>query len=313
MAVTGPYEANTVVQLASYSSDTFIAAARTVHALGFSRINLNCGCPSDRVKSAHLGAILMTSPERIAEMMCRAQDVLPEVQFSIKCRIGVDQNDSYAWFRAFVDQVHQALPSLAFIVHARKAWLQGLSTKQNRTVPPLHYDYVYSLARERPHIALTLNGGLDSPEKVLDHLQHFPGALMLGRSLYHNPLFVRRLFSDLSTESQQDAFDAARIALIQRYAEYATEQVRLSRSQSMPFSLVRPLQALFHADPLASLYRRQLHTYFEPSRRPERAHLASLSFQQRIECVLAHLQRVKRRLLAHPIDPKEYEAQSMSF
>jgi tRNA-dihydrouridine synthase A len=163
---------------------------------GYDEVNLNCGCPSDRVQSGMFGACLMAQPELVAEGVA-AMRAACNIPVTVKHRIGIDDMESFEEMLHFVDVVAAAGCS-TFIVHARKAWLQGLSPKENREIPPLHYDWIYRLKTERPALEVIINGGIDSIASTGDHLAHVDGA-MIGRAAYHNPYLLaqadRQLFA----------------------------------------------------------------------------------------------------------------------
>jgi len=170
-------------------------AARIGAEHGFDEINLNCGCPSDRVQAGRFGACLMREPGLVAESVAAMLAALAEdgraVPVTVKCRLGIDDDERYEVFGDFIDRVAGA-GCRTFVVHARNAWLKGLSPKENRTVPPLRYDWAYRLKRERPGLQVVVNGGIASLEEATAHLQHADGA-MLGRAAYHDPYLLHRL------------------------------------------------------------------------------------------------------------------------
>jgi tRNA-dihydrouridine synthase A len=154
---------------------------------GYDEINLNCGCPSERVQRGAFGACLMNEPLLVADCVKAMVDVV-QVPVTVKHRIGIDKVESYDFVRDFVGTVAEAGCS-TFIVHARNAWLKGLSPKANREVPPLRYEMAYRLKADFPHLTLVVNGGITTNEQVAEHLQHLDGA-MLGREAYHNPWWL---------------------------------------------------------------------------------------------------------------------------
>lgn len=151
---------------------------------GYDEVNLNVGCPSDRVQAGRFGACLMREPALVAECIAAMVAVSP-VPVTVKCRLGVDEMEDYGVFRNFIDTVASAGCDL-FVVHARKAWLQGLSPKENREIPPLRYDWVHQLKRDRPDLRILLNGGLATVEDSVAALAHVDG-VMIGRAAYHEP------------------------------------------------------------------------------------------------------------------------------
>ena len=187
-----PAEHPCAIQLGGSDPRTLAEASKIAEGFGYAEINLNVGCPSDRVQSGRFGACLMREPELVAECLVAMREAV-SVPVTVKHRIGVDDQDPEAALSGFVDTVAKTGVT-TFIVHARKAWLQGLSPKQNRDVPPLDYDLVRRLKAERPDLEILLNGGLES----LDHALAEQGGLdgvMLGRAAYHTPFTLARVDS----------------------------------------------------------------------------------------------------------------------
>jgi tRNA-dihydrouridine synthase A len=179
-----PAEHPVALQLGGSDPDALAASARLGEAWGYDEINLNCGCPSPRVQKGAFGACLMREPELVADCV-RAMRAAVSIPVTVKHRIGVDDDEEWPTLLRFVTTVASAGCGV-FVVHARKAWLSGLSPKQNRDVPPLRYELVARLKQERPDLSIVLNGGLRSPEAVADALGCFDG-VMIGREAYENP------------------------------------------------------------------------------------------------------------------------------
>jgi tRNA-dihydrouridine synthase A len=178
------------LQLGGSEPDELARAVRSAKPFGFAEINLNVGCPSDRVQSGAFGACLMREPELVADCaaaMIEAAGEGPEI--TVKCRIGVDDQDPEVVLPAFVDRV-AAAGVRVFAVHARKAWLEGLSPKENREIPPLDYPLALRLKRARPDLEVVLNGGISSLEQARGHLAEGFDGVMLGRAAYHEPAAV---------------------------------------------------------------------------------------------------------------------------
>ena len=190
-----PAEHPVALQLGGSDAALLAAAARIGADHGFDEVNLNCGCPSDRVQAGRFGACLMREPELVADAVAAMIDACAatgrEVPVTVKCRLGVDDDHDYDRFRAFVDAI-AAAGCRTFVVHARNAWLKGLSPKENREVPPLRYDWAYRLKRERPELQVVVNGGITTQAEATGHLAHADGA-MLGRAAYHDPYLLHRL------------------------------------------------------------------------------------------------------------------------
>lgn len=154
---------------------------------GYDEINLNVGCPSDRVQNGRFGACLMAHPTLVAECV-KAMQAEVKIPVTVKTRIGIDELDSYEFLRQFLDTV-SAAGCDTFILHARKAWLSGLSPKENREIPPLDYERVYQVKRDYPHLTISINGGISTPEAITTHLEHVDG-VMVGREAYQNPYMM---------------------------------------------------------------------------------------------------------------------------
>jgi tRNA-dihydrouridine synthase A len=178
------------LQLGGSEPELLAQAARIGADTGFDEINLNCGCPSDRVQAGRFGACLMREPTLVAEGVA-AMIAACDVPVTVKCRLGVDDDHDWDRFLHFIDTV-AAVGCRMFVIHARNAWLKGLSPKENREVPPLRYDWAYRLKRERPQLQIVVNGGIASMEEATQHLDHADGA-MLGRAAYHDPYVLHRL------------------------------------------------------------------------------------------------------------------------
>jgi tRNA-dihydrouridine synthase A len=172
------------LQLGGSEPDELARAARLGEQWGYDEINLNCGCPSDRVQRGAFGACLMAEPKTVADGVKAMRDAVA-VPVTVKHRIGIDKTESYDFVRDFVGTVAEAGCEV-FIVHARNAWLQGLSPKENREVPPLRYELVHRLKRDFPHLTIALNGGITNDEQIAEQLQQVDG-VMLGREAYHHP------------------------------------------------------------------------------------------------------------------------------
>ncbi len=179
-----PEEAPVALQLGGSEPDDLARAARLGEQWGYDEINLNCGCPSERVQRGAFGACLMNEPQLVADCVKAMRDVV-SVPVTVKHRIGVDAVEEYGFVRDFVGTVAEAGCNV-FIVHARNAILKGLSPKENREIPPLKYEYAYQLKRDFPQLEIVINGGINTLDEVAMHLEHVDG-VMLGREAYHNP------------------------------------------------------------------------------------------------------------------------------
>lgn len=216
---------------------------------GYDEINLNCGCPSDRVQNGAFGACLMATPIVVRDSL-RAMAEQKKLPVTLKCRTGIDQQNSFDEFLNFIDIATDS-PCQTVIVHARNAWLKGLSPKENREIPPLKYDWVYQLKALRPQLNIVLNGGVTSLENAKQHLQHVDG-VMMGREAWHNTFFLAdadaKLFDDHHVK-------ADRIAVSKAYATYCAEQHEQGVSLSV---LTRHLLGLWHNIPGAKQFRRHI-------------------------------------------------------
>jgi tRNA-dihydrouridine synthase A len=239
------------LQLGGASPQALAQAARIGAAFGYDEINLNCGCPSDRVQNGRFGACLMREPELVAECVA-AMRAAVSIPVTVKCRIGVDEQDPREALFGLVGQV-DAAGAHAVIVHARKAWLQGLSPKDNRTVPPLDYPLVHELKRAFPDLPVALNGGLDDLDAATAALAHVDG-VMLGRAAYQNPELLLGVDPDLFGEPapHADAF-----AAVEAYEPYIAAQLEAG---ARLHDMTRHMLGLFTGRPGARLYRRMLAT-----------------------------------------------------
>ena len=179
-----------VIQLGGSNPDKLAKSSKICEQYGYSAINLNVGCPSDRVKSGNFGACLMRDVALVADCIKAMQDAVT-IPVTIKHRVGLDYNDSYSEFYDFVVKIAQ-VNCTDFIIHARNAVLKGLSPKENRDIPPLKYDFVYQLKSELPHLNIMINGGIKTINEITEHLKYVDG-VMLGREAYYNPY----LFSEV--------------------------------------------------------------------------------------------------------------------
>jgi len=214
---------------------------------GYNEINLNCGCPSERVRRGAFGACLMAEPALVADCVRAMADAV-SVPVTVKHRIGIDREESYGFVRDFVGAVADA-GCRVFIVHARNAWLQGLSPKENREIPPLRYEIVYRLKQDFPHLTVVLNGGVSTPEQIAAHLPHVDG-VMLGRAPYHHPWMLAewdaRFLGGPPCARTPDEVEAAMVAYMQREAV----------EDGTPWSVIaRHMLGLHHGRRSARLWR----------------------------------------------------------
>ena len=237
------------LQLGGSNAKALAACARIGADLGFDEINLNVGCPSDRVQEGRFGACLMAEPALVGDCVA-AMKAAVSIPVTVKCRIGIDDQDPEQALEIFVQAVKQARAD-ALIVHARKAWLKGLSPKKNRDVPPLDYERVYRLKAAHPRMRIVLNGGIGTLEEACAHLAHVDG-VMIGRAAYQEPW--RLLAVDPGFFGEDAPFASAKEAaagLISYIERELAQGVRLH-------AITRHLHGLFHAVPGARAFRRQL-------------------------------------------------------
>lgn len=176
------------IQLGGSEATSLAEAAKIAADYGYDEINLNIGCPSARVQAGRFGACLMLEPMLVAKCLAAMQAVV-NIPVTVKCRLGVDKKDSYDFLTHFISTIVENSHCRHFVIHARSAWLQGLSPKENREIPPLRYDYVYQLKQQFPTLHISLNGGIKTLAEINTHLPHVNG-VMIGRAAYHNPYFL---------------------------------------------------------------------------------------------------------------------------
>jgi tRNA-dihydrouridine synthase A len=246
-----PAEHPVAVQLGGSDPAALAQSARICAELGYDEINLNVGCPSDRVQDGRFGACLMAEPARVGACVA-AMKAAVRVPVTVKCRIGIDDQDPEAALDTFAGTVIAAGAD-ALIVHARKAWLDGLSPRQNRNIPPLDYDRVYRLKRAQPAFDIAINGGVASLEEAAGHLRHVDG-VMMGRAAYQEPW--RLLAVDPELFGEAPPFASPRQAALGLVPYIEREVARGTRLNS----ITRHAVGLFHAVPGARLFRRHLAT-----------------------------------------------------
>lgn len=236
------------LQLGGSDPQQLAECARIAEQWGYDEINLNCGCPSDRVQSGRFGACLMAEPEVVAEGLAAMRDAV-SIPVTVKHRIGIDDMEDYAGLTRFVE-AQAAVGITTFIVHARKAWLNGLSPKENREIPPLNYDMVFQLKRDYPQLEIVLNGGINSLEECRQHLRHVDG-VMLGRAAYQTPTLLAQVDSELF--GGEPGPDAARV--VEQMLPYIDSE--LARGQRLNH-ITRHMLGLFQGLPGARRFRRHL-------------------------------------------------------
>ena len=248
LLVMDPSEHPVALQLGGSEPALLAQAARIGAEAGFDEINLNCGCPSDRVQAGRFGACLMREPQLVADSVAAMIAAVPDVPITVKCRLGVDDDHEWERFLAFIDTIAEA-GCRTFVVHARNAWLQGLSPKENREVPPLRYDWAYRLKRERPALQVMVNGGIADSGEATAHLAHVDGA-MLGRAAYHTPYLLHEL--DVAWFGGEQR---TRGELLRAYRPYVEAQ--LARGVFLKH-IVRHILGLFAGQPGGRAFRQVL-------------------------------------------------------
>ncbi|MGB2079284.1 MAG: tRNA dihydrouridine(20/20a) synthase DusA [Vibrio sp.] len=238
------------LQLGGSNPKDLATCAQKAVEYGYDEINLNVGCPSDRVQNGKFGACLMAEPELVAECIA-AMNAVVDIPVTVKTRIGIDEQDSYEFLTRFISIVHEQGGAQQFTIHARKAWLNGLSPKENREIPPLDYPRAYQIKRDFPHLDIAVNGGIKTLDEAKQHLQHLDG-VMVGREAYQNPYLLAGVDQALfgSTEPV-----IKRRAIVEQMYPYIEAQ--LSQGASLGH-ITRHMLGLFQAMPGARQWRRYI-------------------------------------------------------
>lgn len=216
---------------------------------GYQEVNINVGCPSDRVQSGRFGACLMAEPALVAEGVAAMQAKV-RIPVTVKTRLGIDEFDSYEFLTDFIDKV-SAAGCDTFILHARNAWLKGLSPKENRDIPPLNYERVYQVKKDYPHLHIDINGGVQDLAQASQHLDHVDG-VMMGRAIYHNPYLLAE--ADKAIFGQDNPV-LSRHEVIETMLPYIERRMQQGRPLK---SITRHLLGLFQGQPGARRWRRHL-------------------------------------------------------
>jgi tRNA-dihydrouridine synthase A len=264
-----PAEHPVALQLGGSEPHELAQCARMAEEHGYDEVNLNVGCPSDRVQSGRFGACLMAEPKLVAECVAAMRHAV-KIPVTVKHRIGIDEKDSWEELCAFIETVSQGGCD-TFIVHARKAWLSGLSPKENREIPPLQYDVVYRLKQQYPHLNFILNGGLNDVRAARAQLQQVDG-VMLGREAYHNPYIladVDNLFFN------DDHVVPTRHEIVEQLIPYIEQEIAQG---TRLHAITRHILGLFNGLPGARGWRRILSE--EATRHPDDASVVTRALQQ---------------------------------
>jgi tRNA-dihydrouridine synthase A len=241
------FEKPVALQLGGSEPARLAEAAKIGAGFGYDEINLNVGCPSDRVQSGRFGACLMLEPELVAECMAAMREAV-SLPVTVKCRIGVDEQDPQVAVRRLIALCRSAGVT-TFVVHARKAWLEGLSPKENRQVPPLDYELVYALKRENPELTIVLNGGIETLDDAERTLAHVDG-VMIGRAAYQTPAILTDVDARFFGGTPKNVDTAA-----EKYVGYVEQQL----AQGVPLNaMTKHMLGLFNGRPGARLFRRHL-------------------------------------------------------
>lgn len=238
-----------VLQLGGSDPKAMTECAKIAEQQGYDEININVGCPSDRVQNGRFGACLMAEPELVAECVSQMQAEV-KIPVTVKSRIGIDDQDSYEFLHRFIEVVGEA-GCEHFIVHARKAWLSGLSPKQNREIPPLDYHRVYQIKKDFESLEISINGGIKSFAETKEHLQHIDG-VMIGREVYQNPYMLASADQELW---QSDAPALSRTEIIEVMAAYID---RYTAKGGRPWHVLRHMLGLCNGLAGAKRFRRYL-------------------------------------------------------
>jgi len=246
-----PVEHPVALQVGGADPVRLAEAARIAEAMGYDEVNLNVGCPSDRVKSGRFGACLMAEPDLVARSVA-AMLASVSIPVTVKCRIGIDDMDEEGTLAAFIARI-AAEGCASFAIHARKAWLKGLSPKENREIPPLRYDVVYAAKQAFPDLEIVINGGILDLDEAVAHLDHVDG-VMIGRAAYHTPYLLaeadRRLF-----DSRDPV--ASRREVVERYLPFIETEL----AAGVPLHrMTRHMLGLYQGLPGARAWRRHLST-----------------------------------------------------
>lgn len=237
------------LQLGGSNPIKLAECAKIAEGFGYDEINLNVGCPSDRVQSGRFGACLMKEPELVAECLVAMREAC-SIPVTVKTRIGVDDQDSYELLKNFVRTVQQSGTNV-FIIHARKAWLKGLSPKQNRDIPPLQYDTVYQVKQDYPELDIVINGGIKTLDDMNQHLEHVDG-VMLGRVAYQDTFLLSEIDKVIFAD---DKSSPTRAEIICEYLDYIRYELKKGTKLT---NMTRHLLGLFKGQPGARHWRQKL-------------------------------------------------------
>lgn len=238
------------LQLGGSDPEALAKCALMAQERGYDEINLNVGCPSDRVQNGMFGACLMAKPELVAECV-KAMKSAVDIPVTVKSRIGIDDFDSFEFLQTFVETIKEA-GCETFIIHARKAWLTGLSPKENRDIPPLDYDRVYKIKQMYPDLEIIINGGIKTFEECEEHLKHVDG-VMMGREIYHNPFMMAEV--DKVIYKDPEYKPQTRSDILEHVGDYITGY---EAAGGRAWHVLRHMMGLYQGIPGAKIFRRHL-------------------------------------------------------
>jgi len=241
------FEHPVALQLGGNEPDKLAQCAKWGEEFGYDEINLNVGCPSDRVKTGRFGACLMLEPDLVGDCVAAMKNAV-NIPVTIKCRIGVDLQDSYEELTHFIRTIHQAGCDV-FIIHARKAWLNGLSPKQNRDIPPLQYETVHAIKRDFPHLTIIINGGIKTLAEIKNQLNFIDG-VMIGREAYSNPYWLAEIEKNIFLNEIDE-----RGTIIEKLIPYIEQQLKNKVKLS---TMTRHILGLYQGQKGARIWRRHL-------------------------------------------------------
>lgn len=244
-------ESPLALQLGGCDPTDMATCAKMGEDAGYDEVNLNIGCPSDRVQKGKIGAILMEEPQTVANCVAAMKEKV-KIPVTVKCRIGIDDNDSFEFLDTFVETV-KAAGCKTFIIHARKAWLKGLSPKENRTIPKINYARVEEIKKKHPELLISVNGDIKTIDAAQNHLKTFD-SVMIGREAYNNPYILaeaeQKIFNNTNIKSRHDIA----LAMIPYFEQ------QMKDFQTPLKSMTRHIIGLFHEQPGAKKWRQALST-----------------------------------------------------
>jgi len=236
------------LQLGGIDAKALAAAAKRGEEFGYQEINLNCGCPSDRVQSGAFGACLMAEPQKVAEAVAAMKEAV-SIPVTVKTRIGIDEQDSYEFLCEFIEKVHAGGCDV-FILHARKAWLKGLSPKENRSKPPLDWSRPHLIKQDYPQLEILTNGGFETILDITEQFTHVDG-VMIGRKAYHEPYFL--------TEVEQTVFKNEKVLSREEVVTKMIDYMREEQTKDVWLkNITRHMLGLYHAQPVSKKWKHAL-------------------------------------------------------